>query len=257
MFSWFKNRSRHRLLKAQFPAEWQSIIDKNVGFVKRLSPADQQKLRELILVFVDEKHWEGCGGLTMTDEIKVTVAAGACTLLLGIPHDFYSNVTSILVYPSTVLSPEHEPGFFELPSISEGPMPVYGEAHERGPVILVWDEVLHSARHPDQGFNLVYHEFAHKLDMLDGTADGTPTLANHEEYREWVRNCSREFKQLRERADAGRKTFLDSYGAVNEAEFFAVATEHFFEQGRLLQKHHPELYAVLSRFYGQDPAALA
>jgi len=120
--------------------------------------------------------------------------------------------------------------------------------------VLVWDAVLHGARHPEQGHNVVYHEFAHKLDMLDGAADGTPPLADSDQFAEWVAVCTREFLRLRALAGKGHKTFLDAYGATNEAEFFAVATEEFFDRPVALNAHAPDLYHVLSSYYRQDPA---
>jgi Mlc titration factor MtfA (ptsG expression regulator) len=136
-------------------------------------------------------------------------------------------------------------------------MPVVGQALRGGPVILVWDEVARAARHPELRHDVVYHEFAHELDMLDGSADGTPPLHDPGEYRRWVEICSREFLSLRDRARRGLPTFLDAYGATHEAEFFAVATEQFFTAPTALRRLHPELYAVLSGFYRQDPAARA
>ena len=152
-----------------------------------LDAVERAELRAMMQVFLEEKHWEGCGGLDLTDEIRVTIAAQACLLQLGLPHDYYRNVESILIYPSTVVPPEHHPGVFER---VDGPLaasdPLIGQAFAQGPVILVWDAVLHGARHPEQGHNVVYHEFAHKLDMLDGAADGTPLLANRDQLAEWV-----------------------------------------------------------------------
>jgi Mlc titration factor MtfA (ptsG expression regulator) len=221
-----------------------------------LDTAEQAELQAMMKVFLEEKQWEGCGGLELTDEIRVTIAAQACLLQLGLPHDYYRNVESILVYPSTVVPPERQPGFFESAGrIVEASVPLLGQTLAAdGPVILVWDAVLRGARHPDQGHNVVYHEFAHKLDMLDGIADGTPPLVDRDQLKEWVAVCSHEFKQLRERAGKGHKTFLDVYGAVNEAEFFAVATEEFFDRPHALQMHAPELYRVLGDYYRQDPA---
>jgi Mlc titration factor MtfA (ptsG expression regulator) len=121
-------------------------------------------------------------------------------------------------------------------------------------VILVWDAVLRGARHPEQGHNVVYHEFAHKLDMLDGAADGTPVFADRARFIEWVAVCSREFLRLRRLADEGEETFLDDYAATNEAEFFAVATEEFFDRPVALRENAPDLYRVLSAYYRQDPA---
>ena len=153
-----------------------------------------------------------------------------------------------------MVPPEHHTGGFEhVTGPVEASVPILGQAFAHGPVILVWDSVLHGARHPEQGHNVVYHEFAHKLDMLDGAADGTPPLAGRDQLADWVAVCSREFLRLRHLAEKGHKTFLDAYGATNEAEFFAVATEEFFDRPLALQKHSLELYRVLSAYYRQDP----
>lgn len=256
MFHWL--RDKHRIVARQrpFPAEWETIVRANLAHYSILDDAERGELHASMQVFLEEKQWEGCGGLELTDEIRVTIAAQACVLQLGLPHDYYHNVESILVYPSTVILPEHQPGVFERP---EGPVdasvPILGQAFAGGPVILVWDAVLRDARHPELGHNVVYHEFAHKLDMLDGTADGTPPLADSDQMTEWVAVCSREFLRLRELAGKGHKTFLDAYGATNEAEFFAVATEEFFDRPLALQGHSLALYHVLSAYYCQDPAA--
>jgi Mlc titration factor MtfA (ptsG expression regulator) len=203
---------------------------------------------------VVEKNWEGCGGLKLNDEIRSTIAGHACVLLMGIPHDFYRNVESILVYPTTVVRPERRPGFFEVPGNRlGGPMPLLGEAHLRGPVILVWDAVTRDGCRPN-GHNVVIHEFAHKLDMLDGRADGTPVLQGRDEYARWVEVCVREFAALQQSRRKGQRTFLDQYGATDEAEFFAVTTELFFDRPVLMKRKHPDLYGVLSAFYRQDPA---
>jgi len=255
MFHWFRDKRRAEIRNRQFPSEWEEFMQANVAHYRMLDAAEQAELRATMQVFLEEKHWEGCGGLELTDEIRVTIAAQASLLLLGLDHNYYRNVASILVYPSTVVPPERRPGVFErMNSPLEAPVPLLGQASLRGPVILVWDAVLHDARHPDQGHNVVYHEFAHKLDMLDGSADGTPPLIGGEQLAEWVAVCSGEFMRLRLLAEQGHKTFLDVYAATNEAEFFAVATEEFFERPLELQKHSPDLYQVLSVYYHQDPA---
>ena len=118
----------------------------------------------------------------------------------------------------------------------------------------MWDAVERTGRHPESGHNVVYHEFAHKLDMLDGSADGTPPLHGRDDYRRWVEICAREYRALRAQAKRGQRSFLDAYGATSEAEFFAVATGQFFDAPVALRRHHPELYAVLEAFYRQDPA---
>jgi Mlc titration factor MtfA (ptsG expression regulator) len=253
---WLRERRRRKLLASPFPAGWEAHLLRNVAHYAWLEERDRQHLRDLVRVFVAEKHWEGCGGLTLSDEMRVTIAAQACLLVLGLPHELYRNVESILVYPSTVVAPPRRLGSFEVPlSPVEGPLPILGQARLRGPVILVWDAVKRTGRHPESGHNVVYHEFAHKLDMLDGRADGTPPLHGRDEYRRWTRICAREFHMLRERAERGERSLLDAYGATSEAEFFAVATEQFFDQPVALRRHHPELYGVLQAFYRQDPAA--
>lgn len=255
MFRWFRERRRTEVLKHPFPSEWEKIMYANVAHYRVLNAAEREMLRATMQVFITEKQWEGCGGLDLTDEIRVTIAAQACLLLLGLPHDYYRNVESILVYPSTVVIPARQPGFFEVVTSPVGAsVPILGQAVAQGPVILVWDTVLHGARHPEHRHNVVYHEFAHKLDMLDGTADGTPPLFDHKQLAEWVTVCSHEFLRLRHMTEKGQKTFLDSYGAKNEAEFFAVATEEFFDRPHALQEHAPDLYRVLSTYYRQDPA---
>ena len=254
MFHWIRDHHRAETRKSRSP-EWENFVHTNVAHYSALNDAERAELHATMLVFLEEKQWEGCGGLDLTDEIRVTIAAEACLLLLGLPHDYYRNVESILVYPTTVVIPEHRPGVFErVDSPVDANVPILGQAFAQGPVILVWDAVLHGARHPEQGHNVVYHEFAHKLDMLDGAADGTPPLADSDQLAEWVEVCSREYLRLRELAGNGHKTFLDAYGAKNEAEFFAVATEEFFDRPIALLEHSPELYHVLSAYYRQDPA---
>lgn len=254
MFHWIRDHHRTEILKRPFPREWEKIMLENVAHYKVLDDAERKILRETVQVFIEEKEWEGCGGLDLSDEILVTIAGQACLLLLKLPHDYYRNVKSILIYPSTVVIPERRPGFFEIVT---GPVDasiaILGQAVTQGPVILVWDAVLHGARHPEQGHNVVYHEFAHKLDMLDGTADGTPPLFDHDQLAEWVAVCSSEFLRLRLLTKKGHKTFLDRYGAKNEAEFFAVATEEFFDRPHALQKNAPDLYRVLKNYFRQDP----
>lgn len=255
MFDWLRDGRRDETRKRPFPPEWEAILRTNVSHYCVLDEAERAELQAMMQVFLEEKQWEGCGGLDLNDEIRVTIAAQACLLQLGLPHDYYHNVESILVYPSAVIAPEQQTGVFErLNNPLEGPTPILGQAFARGPVILVWDAVKRDARHPELGHNVVYHEFAHKLDMLDGTADGTPPLRDSAELADWVEVCSREFLRLRNLADNGHKTFLDAYGAKNEAEFFAVATEEFFDRPLALQGHSPDLYRVLGDYYRQDPA---
>ncbi len=258
MFSWFANRRRKKLIQEPFPPAWEDILQRNVAHYCMLDDIERSQLRALVRVFIAEKDWEGCGGLELTDEIRVIISAQACLLLLGLPHNYYQNVETIIVYPSTVVPPQRKLGFFETALAPvENSHPIIGQAFQQGPVIIIWDAALHGGRHPELGHNVVYHEFAHKLDMLDGAADGTPPLRDRAEYRDWVQTCSREYLRLKHDAEHGRKSFLNAYGATSEAEFFAVATEQFFDQPLLMIKNAPDLYRVLKEYYRQDPALRA
>lgn len=246
---WMHRKSDHEPL----PDAWRATLERNVAHWRLLEDEEQTQLSVFIRRFLRKKTFEGCGGLELDDEIRVSIAALAGLLVLGLPHEFYRNVRSVLVYPSTIVTPER-PTFGNAGAPVSSGIPILGEAQLRGPVILVWDAVLNGARHPEAGHNVVYHEFAHKLDMLDGAADGTPPLGSREAMHRWIEICDREFKQLRSRVGKGQRTFLDAYGATNEAEFFAVATEYFFDAPREMEKHEAELYALLRDFYQQDPA---
>ena len=253
MFQWWKTRQRQQLLAKPFPPAYREIMAQNVGYVRFLSDDERRRLEDLVVVFLAEKELEGCGGLELTDEVRVTIAANACVLLLGLDHDMYRQVQSVLVYPSTVRPPERQTSVFAVATKAREPVhPLLGEAHIGGPVIVVWDAARRGSRHPQSGHNVVFHEFAHKLDMLDGQIDGTPPLRGSAELKRWAEVCSRAFLELREKAARGEATFMDAYGAHSEAEFFAVATETFFEQPTRLA---PDLYDVLCSFYHQDPAA--
>lgn len=254
MFNWFSNRRRKKLNEAPFADAWEDIIRRNVAHYSMLENDERFHLRALIQVFIAEKYWEAAGGLELTDEIRVTISAQACLLLLGLHHNYYQNVESIIVYPTTVVPPRRKPGFFETTITPvELEQPIIGQAFLRGPVIIIWDAALNGGRHPEFGHNVIYHEFAHKMDMLDGAADGTPPLRDRAEYRDWVETCSREYLRLKDDILKGRKSFLNAYAGTNEAEFFAVATEQFFDQPRLMIKQAPDLYRVLQEYYRQDP----
>lgn len=254
-WNWFRDNRRNKILAAPFPSEWERHIQDHIPYYQYLNDEEKRRLQYLIKIFIAEKHWLGCNDLELTDEIRVVIAAHACLLILALPDDHYRRVESIYVYPTEILSPERPKGFFEVStSPARGPMPILGEAHHRGPVILVWDAVKRETRHPEHGHNVVYHEFAHKLDMLDGRADGTPVLSTPEEYQRWIEICSQEYLELSHKIEHGEPTFFDSYAATDEAEFFAVATENFFNKPEEMKYHHPKLYQVLREFYRQDPA---
>jgi len=249
----FRARRRKRILAEPFPAGWDQIVDDNVALARRLDPARRQRLRELVQVFVAEKHWEGCGGLELTEEMQVTIAAQACLLVLHRRDELYDDVDSILVYPSSVIVPPRRLGTFEQPRapISHGAH-VLGEAMLGGPVVLAWDSVLAGGRAEIDG-NVTLHEFAHKLDMANGRIDGTPPLANRRAREQWARVCSDAFTRHTNAIANGWPTLLGDYAATNEAEFFAVATETLFTRPGDLAYEYPALYQLLAGFYtGED-----
>lgn len=252
VFGFFRRRRRERLRSAPFPAEWLAIIERNVPFHAALTQSERRALEGLVHVFVAEKHFEGCGGLELNDEVKVTVAAHACRLLLHRDTDVFPRLITVLVYPSAYVARSVEP--IAGGGVLEGEQVRLGEAWKGGVAVVSWDEILAVARGLAGGQNLVLHEFAHLLDMEDGAADGTPVLRNRRQYASWVAVMQDEYERLRRDRVLGRYSVLDHYGATDPAEFFAVATEAFFEKPKLLAKRHPKLYAQLRGYYGQDPA---
>ena len=254
MFAWLRRRRRDAIRRRQFPAEWRAFIEKNVPYVACLSAEDREELLGHIQVFLAEKHFEGCGGLQMTDEARVTIAAQACVLLLHRQAEYYPNLVSILVYPTTYLVP----GGQSTPDglVAEGTQARLGESWARDVVVLAWDSVLSGAADIHDGHNVVLHEFAHQLDQESGMGDGAPVLPRRSMYVAWARVLGHDFDQLVRDTAHHHRTLIDRYGATNPAEFFAVATETFFEKPRQLQSKHPELYLQLQQFYSQDPAAL-
>ncbi len=257
MLGWLNQRRRRRILATPFPAYWDRIIDGNVAIARRLDPARRARLRQLVQVFIAEKHWEGCGGMELDDEVKVTIAAQACILILERDADLYRDVDSILVYPSTVRTPPRTPSFFEQPTLMTGQGTwIHGQAMLGGPVVLAWDQVLAGGRELTSG-NVVFHELAHKLDMANGAVDGTPPLPSRRARKEWGEICSEAYKRHREAVESDMPTLMDSYGATNEAEFFAVATETFFCRPAALAIEHPRVYAAFAEFYRIAPFEFA
>ena len=256
MFDLFKSRKRERLRAEPVPDEWRRTIERNVPIVRRLPRQDQQELLGHVNVFLAEKHFEGAGGLELTDEIRVTIAAQACLLLLHRDTEYYPLLESIIVYPSTYVVPgEHAlgDGLWE-----EGDDAMLGHtAHRLSALVLAWDSTLHGARSMSDGENLVLHEFAHQLDFESGDANGTPALGSNAQYASWARVLGAEYEALRRASEEGRPSVLDEYGAEDPAEFFAVATEAFFERAVELRAKHPALYEELRAFYEQDPAGWA
>lgn len=253
IFHPLRNRRRKALDLLPFPRAWSAIIEKNVPYCLALHPDELRHLEGLIKVFVSEKHFEGCSGFIITDEVKVTVAAQACLLLLNLTHNYYDQLVSILIYPASFNFKQEQR--HAIGTVSESELPASGLSSSVGVVVLSWPDAIDGSLNPGDGINVVLHEFAHQLDQLDGRMNGAPLLKSAAMYREWCKVLSAEYAQLREDVAGQRNSLIRAYGATQPAEFFAVVTEIFFEQPIQLQHEHPELYEEFKAYYCQDPAA--
>jgi Mlc titration factor MtfA (ptsG expression regulator) len=246
-----RERRRKRLQQRPFPPLWNAIVENNLPLYSRLSPAERRRLQGHVQVFLAEKQFIGCGGLRVTEEMKLTIAAVACLLLLNERGKYFPKLRTILVYPSTYFVNETKTtgGYF----IEERRVARLGESWSSDRVVLSWEQVQRDTRNWRDGHNVVLHEFAHQLDQEDGTAEGVPILPQNADYPIWAQVMTDAYQQLCQDVERVKKTVMDSYGATNPAEFFAVATETFFEKPRQLSKKHPELYAQLQRYYQLNP----
>ncbi len=244
-------RRRQKLRAQPFPAAWRDILRQRVPYVRAL-PADlQRQLKQHIQVFVAEKAFIGCAGLDITDEMRVTIAAQACLLLLNRPRGYYPGLRQILLYPgSFVVRREHTDG---IGVAHHGRQVLSGESWAQGQVILSWHDAREDAATPDDGQNVVIHEFAHQLDQETGAANGAPVLARREHYARWSQVLGAEFNQLQARAAHTQASLFSDYGATDPAEFFAVISEVFFEQPQRMATEHPALYRELTQLYRLDP----
>jgi Mlc titration factor MtfA (ptsG expression regulator) len=250
MIALTRRARRRRALSVPFPDEWRRLLSARLVHWSLLDAVEQARLEDLIRVFLVDKKWEGTAGFALDDDVRVLISAMACLLILGLDYEAYHRVTWIEVQPTSMRRVgEYAVGVGRV--ATDTPVTLLGQASYSGPVTIAWDVAAEGARHPERGHNVVYHEFAHKLDMADGFVDGTPVLASTEQRERWIRVCTEVYEQLHE-GRAGE--LLDPYARVNPGEFFAVATETFFDQPGALERAHPELYDVLRDFYLQDPA---
>lgn len=247
VFSWRRSR-RKRLLASPTPPAWFSILEKTLPMIGRLSAEQRDDLFGKMRLFLADKKFEGCGGQEITEEIKVTIAAQACLLLLGRKTKVYPRLKTILVYPHT-----YRGGKKGLFGGDNGDSARLGESWGSGVVVLAWDSVKGGARNFEDGHNVTFHEFAHQLDQEDGAADGAPILRERSAYATWAHVFNHEYDALVDLVQRGKTDTMDRYGATNPAEFFAVATETFFEKPRQLRARHPELFEELQYYYKVDP----
>ena len=246
MFGWLKSRRRRKLIAQPFPRPWQEWLHRRIWQYQELTIAERDKLHNFVKVMVAEKSWEGCDGLRVSDDMKVTIAGHAALMLLGASDYFFDAVQTVLVFPRPFDRQTNNHGIHDNEMRS-------GEAWQDGPIVLSWNNVVTTAVRQDKAYNVVIHEFAHHLDGLDGEMGGTPIFDNTDDQEQWSDVMEQEFFDLQNAATAGQWTLLDHYGAQSKAEFFAVSSECFFETPVELRRSHPELYSMLQTYYRIDP----
>lgn len=250
---WLRRRRRVERLSRSFSETEVAVLDRDFPRWRWIPSDLQTRFAGYTRVLIEEKNYEPCGGLgEVSDEMKLIIAAQAALTVLGksVP-DFFPRLHSILVYPGGF----RDRGRRRFGIDDEDRGLLYGESWETGSVILSWDNVLAGGRNDDDGMNVVIHEFAHQIDQYNGIADGVPKLKTREDYLRWATVMERHYEELKHAAKTREpEPFLDPYGASDPCEFFAVATEAFFEDPLDLEYEHPGLYEELMRFYGLDPA---
>jgi len=243
---------RQRIARQPFPAAWRDIVRRRVPLASELPAAQQLRLKKQIQVLLADVPFIGCAGLKVDDEVRVTIAAQAAFLLLGRGGSF-GNLRQVLVYPGHFVVPRSEVGAGGV--VHEGRDVLAGQSWQRGQVIVAWDAVLDGAADPHDGANVVMHEFAHQLDQDTGAANGAPYVGRGALQRDWARVMNHEFDLLRARLARAEPGLIGPYAATSPAEFFAVATELFFERPAALAAERPELYEQLRRCYRLDPTS--
>jgi Mlc titration factor MtfA (ptsG expression regulator) len=252
MFSFLRKRRRPALRAQPFPGAWTRILESNVPAYRRLPAELRAQLHGHIHVFLAEKHFEGCDGLEITDEVRVTIAGEACLLVLNRETDYYPDLVTILVYPSIFYADvEDADGHI----VSEYKEDRSGESWDLGVVILSWEDAVEHASTGRAGYNVVLHEFAHQLDAENGAMDGLPRIRDRAQREAWSRAFRAAYEHFERAAASRRRTLVDPYGAGDPAEFFAVVTESFFERPLALRREYADLYEALANYYRVDPAA--
>lgn len=243
---------RRRLLDRQpFPAGWLATLRRTLPWYDRMQRDEQQTLQNLIKRFLDEKVFVPCAGQPVNDAVRLSIAAQACLLLLRREGEDYADLKYILVYPAEFRVNRSVQDDAGLVSRDHGILA--GESWEDGRIVLSWDNVEEGMADLGDGHNVVIHEFAHQLDQATGVANGAPALGSTQDYETWSRVMSAAFEQLQHAASAGQPSLFDYYGATNPAEFFAVATEVFYEKPAAMAAQHPDVFRQLRGYYRVDP----
>lgn len=240
---------RRRIQARPLPRQWQQWLQTDMALYRQLPGAERDRLHHTLTVLLDEVAFYGCAGLTVTDSMKVLIAAHGALLINGLSMDYYQDLRSILVYPGAYRAAvKSRDGAVTVQTEQDR----LGESWQSGRVILSWDSFAHEAADPTSTSNVAIHEFAHQIDQVDGAADGAPPLASGETARHWQDVFTDAWERLRHHPGHPHNV-IDPYGATNPAEFFAVVTETFFLQPHALRAQEPELYNCLSRFYRLSP----
>ncbi len=245
----------YQIKRRPFPAVWQALLEHRLFFYPHLPRDLQKKLQGAIQVFLASKQFIGCQGLVITDEMKVLIAAQACLISLYQPDGDYPQLSMILVYPN--IFKIQRPTALNEYVLEDQTVVASGESWgKEGQVILSWQTIQEDLKAPQDGHNVIFHEFAHQLDQAEHQANGVPRLKTQADYDRWSRVFTAEYQQLLSQLEQGIPTVIDSYGATNPVEFFAVVTETFFENAQALVREHQQLYELLKDFYQFDPLIL-
>ncbi len=249
---WFKSWRRARILQQATldPALWRATLDR-YPFTRVLADDEIERLRELTILFLHQKGIHGAAGMAMRDDVRVAIAAQACILILNLGLEFYRGWVEVIVYPDEFVA---EYDYVDEAGVAHRVAePMTGESWERGPVILSWADAQEAGR--GKAYNVVIHEFAHKLDMLNGEPNGCPPLHADMSRAHWSGAFGKAYEDFCRKVDSRVELELDEYAAESPAEFFAVMSEVFFESPFAARECYPEVYAQLAQFYRQDPAA--
>lgn len=243
---------RQKLYRQMFPAAWRRILDENVPPCRSLPESLRVVFEQRVRVFLDEKRFEGCGGLEVTDEMRVTVAGHACLLLLHSPDGYYPRLGTVVIYPESFATPIRATDHLGI--VTETVEERLGESWEEGTVVLTWDSIQEVIRGGSGDCNVILHEFAHQIDAQRGLTDGHPLLTPDHRFGDWEELLACEQRRQRTARRRGPPSVLDPYAFTSPEELFAVATEAFFMRPVRLRSNHPELHAELRTVYGVDPA---
>ena len=233
----YQRQRRKRILSRPFPELWSGYLQHRLPVYPHLAGDERARLHQMVHLFLEDKNYYGCAGLQITDEIRVCIAAQACLLLLGRNVPIYPRLQAVLVYPDA-FSARRE-NYQDDGTVADVSNHLLGESWDNGRVILSWSDAIEGAENFTDGHNVVLHEFAHQLDSASGTTNGAPPLWRNS-YQTWATVFADNFHDLKKRLGRGQRTVMDPYGGTSEAEFFAVATETFFEKPAELKSHRPE-----------------